>query len=61
MGPMKDAGLRDVRAARRRVGRLRAMGRVLPADEVYITKRLDEVEARIVAMYEEDEEGKEVG
>lgn len=36
------------------------MGRILPVDAAYIVARLDEVEARIVSMHEEDEYGKEV-
>jgi tetrahydromethanopterin S-methyltransferase subunit G len=36
------------------------MGRVLRPDFEFIDKRLDEVEARIVAMPETDEFGKEV-
>lgn len=58
--PLKDAGMREVAALRRRVGRQLALGRILPADAAYIDSRLKEVEARIVSMREEDEYGKEV-
>jgi hypothetical protein len=61
MRPMKDVGLREVRAARRRCRRLLAMDRLLPMDAAYIVSRLDEIEARIVQMRELDEYGKEVG
>lgn len=35
------------------------MGRIHPEDAEYITTRLDEIEARIVSMWETDEYGKE--
>lgn len=60
MRPMKDVGLTEVRSARSRVRKLWGMGRVLRPDFEFIDKRLDEVEARIVAMPETDEFGKEV-
>lgn len=60
MRPMKEAGIKDVQAVRRRVTRQRAMGRVGQADFEYIDKRLREVEARIASMSETDEYGKEV-
>jgi hypothetical protein len=60
MRPMKDVGLREVRAARRRCRRLLAMDRLLPMDAAYIVSRLDEIEARVVQMRELDEYGKEV-
>lgn len=58
--PMKDAGLKEVAAARSRVRKLWGMGRVERPDFEYIDERLDEVEARIVSMTETDEYGKEV-
>jgi hypothetical protein len=59
MRSLKDVGLQEVRALRRRTVRLEAMGRVFPTDSAYITDRLDEIEARIVSMHELDEFGKE--
>lgn len=59
MRPLKDVGVSEVAALRRRVRRLLAMGRVFPADANYIVSRLDEIEARIVSMTETDENGKE--
>jgi hypothetical protein len=59
MRSLKDAGLEEARRLKRRTRRLLAMERVLPDDAAYITKRLDEVEARIVSMQEFDEYGKE--
>lgn len=60
MRPMKDAGLKEVSAARRRGRKLWSMDRISRPDWEYIDKRLDEVEARIVSMVETDEWGKEV-
>lgn len=60
MRPMKEAGLKEVSAARRRARKLWSMDRVQRPDFEYIDKRLDEVEARIVSMTETDEYGKEV-
>jgi hypothetical protein len=60
MRALKDAGIAEVQALRRRTRRLLAMERILPLDAQYITTRLDEVEARIVNMHEVDEFGKEV-
>lgn len=59
MRGLKDAGAAEVSALRRRVRRLLALDRVFPADAAYIVERLDEIEARIVAMTETDEWGKE--
>ncbi len=59
MRSLKDAGLAEVRALKRRTRRLLAMERVLPADAAYITARCDEIEARIVSMHEVNEYGKE--
>lgn len=60
MRSLKDAGLAEVAALRRRARRQLALGRAYPADVDYIVTRLDEVESRIVAMEEYDEHGKEV-
>lgn len=60
MRGMKDVGRAEVAALRRRTRRLLALERIMPADEEYITRRLDEIDARIVAMHELDEYGKEV-
>lgn len=57
--PLKDAGIRECDSLRRRTRRQLALGRILPHDAAYITTRLDEIEARIVSMHEEDEYGKE--
>lgn len=59
MRPLKDAGLAEVQALRRRTRRQLAMGRIGKADFEYIDTRLDEVEAKIVSMQEFDEYGKE--
>lgn len=59
MRPLKDAGLAEVQALRRRVRRQHAMSRIDVADFKYIDTRLDEVEARIVSMQEFNEYGKE--
>jgi hypothetical protein len=59
MRALKDVGLVEVAALRRRVRRLLAMGRVLPADATYIVERLDQIEARIVTMHEANEYGEE--
>lgn len=58
--PLKDVGLREVGSLRRRTRRQLALGRILPHDASYIDARLNEIEARIVSMHEEDEYGKEV-
>lgn len=59
MRPLKDAGLAEVQALRRRARRALAMSRIGKADFQYIDDRLDEVEARIVSMQEFNEYGKE--
>lgn len=61
MRTLKDAGVAEVSALRRRTRRALAMGRVLPSDAAYITQRLDEIEARIVEMHELNEFGEEEG
>jgi hypothetical protein len=57
--PLKDAGLREVAALRRRARRQLTLARVLPEDAAYIIVRCDEIEARIVSMQEFNEDGKE--
>lgn len=59
MRSLKDAGVHEVVTLRRRVRRLLAMERIFPEDVAYITKRLDEIESRIVSMREFNEHGKE--
>lgn len=51
--PLKTAGLRELTALRRRVARQAAMERIGWDDAKYINTRLDEIEARIIAMREE--------
>jgi hypothetical protein len=60
MRGLKDVGITEVNKIKRRTLRLLALGRVLPADALYITKRLDEVEAKIVQMREFNERGEDV-
>lgn len=60
MRPMKDAGVIEVQALRRRARRLYAMERIDKPDYEYIDKRCDQIEAKIVSMSERDEYGKEV-
>lgn len=59
MRSLKDVGLAEVATLKRRTRRLLALERVGPADAAYITKRLDEIEARIVSMREINEYGEE--
>lgn len=59
MRSLKDVGVAEVAALRRRTRRLLALGRVLPVDATYIVRRLDEIEARIVQMQEFNEYGEE--
>lgn len=60
MKTMKERGILEVGAALARIRRLHALGRVDKVDLDYVSKRLLEVEARIVAMRETDETGEEV-
>jgi hypothetical protein len=60
VAPLKRQGLEDVRSLRRRTRRLLGLERIFPGDAEYITTRLDEMEARIVAMHEIDDNGEEV-
>jgi hypothetical protein len=59
MKAMKSAGMGEVRKLRQRVIRLRAMERVSEEDCKYITRRCDEIEARIASMFEDDPSGRE--
>lgn len=59
MRTLKSAGVEEAARLRRRTRRALAMGRIHPEDASYITTRLDEIEARIVSMYEQNEYGKE--
>lgn len=59
MRSLKAAGVEQCDRLRRRTRRALAMGRIHPEDAEYITTRLDEIEARIVSMWETDEYGKE--
>lgn len=60
MRGLKDVGIAEINKVKRRTLRLLALGRILPADALYITKRLDEVEAKIVSMREFNERGEDV-
>jgi hypothetical protein len=59
MRSLKDAGMAEVAALRRRTRRLLAMERVFPVDAEFIIDHLDQIEARIVSMQEFNEYGKE--
>ena len=56
---LKDLGLAEVATLRRRAQRQLSLGRIFRQDADYITKRCDEIEARIVSMQEFNEYGKE--
>lgn len=56
MKTLKEKGVEEVKALRRRVIRSQAMGRTGKADTDYLVQRLNEVEARIIAMPEYGEE-----
>lgn len=51
---LKDAGTEEARALKRRVLRQRALGRISETDSKYIVDRLEEIEARIILMWEDD-------
>lgn len=55
MRSVKDAGPEEVNRIRRRVGRARLWERISQEDHDYIQSRLDEVEARMREMEEEDD------
>lgn len=54
--PLKTAGLEESAALRRRVVRQHGMKRISKADHDYLINRLDEIDARIVSMNEENGE-----
>jgi hypothetical protein len=56
MKPLKERGVEEARALRKRVVRAHAMGRTGKADTDYLVQRLNEVEARIISMQEYGEE-----
>lgn len=60
MRGLKDVGIGELAKVKRRTLRLLALGRILPADAMYIINRIDEVEARIVQMREFNERGEDV-
>ena len=53
--PLKTAGLGELAALRKRAKRQLAMERARPDDVDFIVSRLDEIEARIIEMWEEGE------
>lgn len=61
MRTLKERGLlRELKPLQRRVARAYAMERISSDDYQYLSKRLKEVEARIISMVEFDESGEEV-
>lgn len=58
--PLKTAGLRELARLRKRVRNQRAWGRIGRNDSDYIEERLNEVEARIINMTEQDKSGKDI-
>ena len=61
MRTLKSRGLHEVSLLRQRVRRQFALRRISKADYDYLDERLDEVEARIIAMSELNENGEEEG
>jgi hypothetical protein len=59
MRPLKEAGIKEVEALRRRVRRQYSLGRIYLADMEFLDIRLNEIETRIVTMRETDEYGEE--
>lgn len=55
--PLKINGLSELRALTTRVGRQFGRRRISREDHDFIKVRLDEVEARIIAMREEEDDG----
>lgn len=55
---LKTLGIEELNKLRRRVSRQHSLGRIYASDRDYINSRLQEVEARIVLMHEEDDEYK---
>lgn len=58
---LKTRGIAELNALRNRTLRQHALGRIERTDEKFILIRLGEIEARITAMRELDENGKEEG
>jgi hypothetical protein len=56
---MKTRGLEEVQRLRTRARRQLAFQRISKSDYLYIDQRLDEIEARIIAMREYNESGEE--
>lgn len=57
---MKVQGVEDINAVLARVRKLHALGRIAREDKEFIEQRLEEASARVVAMQETDEDGKEI-
>lgn len=53
--PLKSNGLQEVDGLRKRVRRQYSLDRIGRDDALYIEKRCDEIERRIIDMNEEDE------
>ena len=56
---LKSLGLLELDSLRRRARRQQGLGRIGTADAEYIVTRLNEIEARIISMTEENEDGME--
>jgi hypothetical protein len=60
VAPLKQRGADELKSLQRRARRLYALERIRRDDFEYIIKRLNEVEARIQTMAEEDTNGGDV-
>ena len=60
VAPLKQRGADEVKSLQRRTRRLYALERIGRDDHDYILRRLNEVEARIQTMVEEDATGGDV-
>lgn len=56
---LKTKGLEELNALRNRARRQQGLGRIGAADADFIVKRLNEIEAKIIAMRESNENGLE--
>lgn len=56
---LKTKGLEELRALRNRARRQQGLGRIGAADAEFIVSHLNAVEARIISMRENNENGKE--
>ena len=56
---LKTKGLQELNALRNRARRQQGLGRIGAADAEFIVKRLDEIEARVISMRENNENGLE--